>query len=87
MADEPSPPEKQSEEQPEGEPEFDQSSEITPAMNEQEIRNAGLAIDVPFESGMAKPQRLRYADLGGKKYGEVEPEEPPEPEEETSGEK
>lgn len=37
---------------------------ITPGMNEAEIRAAGLAVDVPFESGQSDPERLRYADLG-----------------------
>lgn len=42
---------------------------ITDSMSEQEIRDAGLAVDVPFESGEAKPERLRYADLGeGKRF-------------------
>ena len=46
---------------------------ITDGMSESEIRAAGLAVDVPFESGEAKPERLSYADLGeGKRYsGEV----------------
>ena len=38
--------------------------EIKDAMSEAEIRAAGLAIDVPYESGEAKPERLKYADLG-----------------------
>jgi hypothetical protein len=33
-------------------------------MTEREIRDAGLAIDVPFESGEPQPERLKYADLG-----------------------
>jgi hypothetical protein len=33
-------------------------------MTEQEIREAGLAVDVPFESGEPQPERLRYASLG-----------------------
>lgn len=37
---------------------------VRPGMSEQEIRDAGLAIDVPFESGEPQPERLRYADLG-----------------------
>jgi hypothetical protein len=32
-------------------------------MNEREIREAGLAIDVPFETS-GEPERLRYANLG-----------------------
>lgn len=39
---------------------------IKPAMTEAEIRAAGLAVDVPFESGEPQPDRLRYADLGKK---------------------
>lgn len=42
------------------------TTSITPGMSEQEIRDAGLAVDVPFESGDPKPERLRYADLGMK---------------------
>jgi hypothetical protein len=42
----------------------DSVSGIRPAMSEQEIRDAGIAIDVPFESGEPNPQRLRYANLG-----------------------
>ena len=49
-------------------------SDIRPAMSEQEIRDAGLAVDVPFESGVAQPERLKYADLGAdKKYEGAEP--------------
>lgn len=33
-------------------------------MTEAEIRDAGLAVDVPFESGQPQPDRLKYADLG-----------------------
>ena len=51
-------------------------------MSEQQIRDAGLAIDVPFESGMANPQRLRYDDESEKEKPEPESEEKPEPEEE-----
>lgn len=40
------------------------TSGIQPGMNEQQIRKAGLAIDVPFESGQPEPERLRYSDLG-----------------------
>jgi hypothetical protein len=41
-------------------------SGIKPGMNEAEIRDAGLAVDVPFETGDGS-QRLRYADLGEEK--------------------
>ena len=44
--------------------------DVPAAMSEQQIRDAGLMIDVPFESGEAKPSRLRYADF------EVEDDEP-----------
>jgi hypothetical protein len=40
------------------------TGKIMPGMTEQEIRDAGLAIDVPYESGQPEPERLRYADLG-----------------------
>lgn len=40
------------------------SGKIQPAMTETQIRDAGLAIDVPFESGQPQPERLSYADLG-----------------------
>lgn len=40
------------------------ASSLKPGMTETEIRQAGLAIDVPFESGEPKPERLKYADLG-----------------------
>ena len=56
-------------------------------MTEQEIRDAGLAIDVPFESGMATPQRLRYGTRPGAAAEEEtkpeveEPEAKEEPEE------
>jgi hypothetical protein len=40
------------------------TANIKPGMTEQEIRDAGVAIDVPFESGSPEPERLRYADLG-----------------------
>lgn len=33
-------------------------------MNESQIRDAGLAIDVPFETAGEPEERLRYADLG-----------------------
>ena len=65
--------------------ELDPSSEIKPGMSEAEIRDAGLAIDVPYESGMAQPQRLKYgeeADFGPlpeyPKGGETEGIEPDE---------
>lgn len=44
--------------------------DVPAAMSEQQIRDAGLMIDVPFESGEAKPSRLRYADF------DVEDDEP-----------
>jgi len=50
------------------------SQEIRPAMSEQEIRDAGLVVDVPYESGSADPQRLRY----GKNKGSKATEQPPE---------
>lgn len=31
-------------------------------MSEEEIRDAGLQIDVPFEAGHAEPKALRYAE-------------------------
>ena len=40
---------------------------IRPEMSEVEIRAAGLAVDVPYESGDPNPKRLRYADLGPEK--------------------
>lgn len=40
------------------------AGKIKPGMSEQQIRDAGLAIDVPFESGESAPERLQYADLG-----------------------
>lgn len=42
----------------------DSTGKILPGMSEQQIRAAGLAIDVPFESGEPQPERLQYADLG-----------------------
>ena len=48
---------------------------ITDGMSEAEIRAAGLAVDVPYESGEAKPERLSYADLGeGKRFTGKVPE-------------
>ena len=62
--------EQESEKKPEG-----SGAVITDAMSEAEIRAAGLAIDVPWESGEAKPERLSYADLGeGKRYAGTVPE-------------
>lgn len=69
MADDPKPPDDESAEQTpddetaETKPSGD-SATIKPAMNESEIRQAGLAIDVPYESGQSEPERLTYADLG-----------------------
>jgi hypothetical protein len=40
------------------------SGAVQPGMSETQIRDAGLAIDVPFESGEPAPQRFKYADLG-----------------------
>lgn len=42
------------------------SGQVSGNMSEQQIRDAGLAIDVPFESGQPQPERLRYSDLGMK---------------------
>jgi hypothetical protein len=42
----------------------DATATVHPGMSEQEIRDAGLAVDVPYESGSPEPERLRYADLG-----------------------
>lgn len=36
---------------------------VVPAMSEVEIRAAGLAVDVPFETGTGE-ERLKYASLG-----------------------
>ena len=95
MPDEPTPPEGGETEPvtgsdrsaPEGEDELDPASEIKPGMSERQIRDAGLAIDVPFESGMAEPQRLKYGDIGDEyAYGEGKSHqaaEKPEPEVES----
>lgn len=62
-------------ETPEVEDEADEEETPTPesergkpvhGMTEQEIRDAGLAIDVPFETGPGL-ERLKYADLGPEK--------------------
>lgn len=71
MADQPSDrtpaPDKQSGQTPRTPPDAGSSSkkapDILPAMSEQEIRDAGLAVDVPFET-TGTPERLRYANLG-----------------------
>ena len=39
------------------------TGKVQDAMSEEEIRQAGLTIDVPFESGEARPSRLRYAEF------------------------
>lgn len=40
---------------------------VKPGMSLQEIKDAGLQVDLPFESGSADPQPLQYADLGPEK--------------------
>ena len=65
--DKPPEPEKPKPKAEEPEEEGEREIEIRPGMNEDEIRAAGLAIEVPYESGEAKPQRLQYADLGPEK--------------------
>lgn len=59
-------------------PDTTTGEQIKPAMSEQEIRDAGLAVDVPFESGSANPERLTYGDLGPeKKYAAKEAKDKP----------
>jgi hypothetical protein len=43
--------------------EEEEDDQIKDTMTEQEIREAGLIIDLPFESGSADPQSLEYEDF------------------------
>jgi hypothetical protein len=45
-----------------------ETKKVQPVMTLEELRAAGILIDVPFESGSSKPARLKYADLPGKEY-------------------
>jgi hypothetical protein len=52
-------------------------AKVMPAMTEQEIRDAGLMIDVPYET-TGEPERLKYANLGPEKKWTPPPGWPPE---------
>lgn len=45
---------------PEGD-EVDPQSPIKPSMTEQEIKGAGVAVDVPFETATPNPEEIQYA--------------------------
>lgn len=64
------------EDDPEGDT-VDPGSPIRPAMTLQEIEDAGVAVDVPFETASARPQRLRYGGSFAEEPFEMPADWPP----------
>lgn len=47
---------------------------VKPAMDEQAIRNMGIAVDLPYEAPPANPERLTYDDAMDPSKGWTPPE-------------